>query len=304
MSAASPKPVIYAALVGNALIAVTKFVAGVFTGSSAMLAEGVHSVVDTGNQALLLYGLHRSRKPADAAFPFGYGKEVYFWSFVVAIQLFTIGAGVAIGKGVLSLLHPEPLRDVGINYVVIGLSLLFEGASWLFAVSEFSRSKGKWTYLQAIQRGKDPSRFLVIFEDSAAVLGLLIALVAILLQHYTGINYFDGAASIAIGLVLAATAIMLGRETKGLLIGESANPAVVEDIRRLAAAMPEVRHVNEVLTLHMGPNYILVNLSIAFAPELPAVEVERCIAALDGAIKQAQPRVKRLFVEAEPRFDA
>jgi len=297
----APKKVIYAALAGNLLIAVTKFIAATLTGSSAMLAEGVHSVIDSGNQALLLYGLHRARRPADADFPFGYGKEVYFWSFVVAIQLFTIGAGVSIAKGVLGVMHPEPLHDVVINYAVIGLSLLFEGASWLFALREFSRSKGKWSYLQAIRRGKDPSRFLVIFEDSAAVLGLLIALAAILAQQFSGIDVFDGAASIAIGLVLAATAVFLARETKGLLIGESANRGVVEQLRAIAAATPGVRYVNEVLTLHMGPDYILVTMSIAFAPTLPAAQVERCIAELDQAVKQAQPRVKRLFVEAEPR---
>lgn len=295
------KKVIYAALAGNLLIAVTKFIAAIVTGSSAMLAEGVHSVIDTGNQALLLYGLRRARRPADADFPFGYGKEVYFWSFVVAIQLFTIGAGVSIAKGVQGVMHPEPLHDVAINYAVIGLSLLFEGASWLFALREFSRSKGKWSYLQAIRRGKDPSLFLVVFEDSAAVVGLLIALAAILAQHFSGIDVFDGAASIAIGLVLAATAVFLARETKGLLIGESANRGVVEQLRAIAAATPGVRYVNEVLTLHMGPDYILVTMSIAFAPTLPAAQVERCIAELDRAVKQAQPRVKRLFVEAEPR---
>ena len=185
--ASSSKKVIYAALIGNALIAVTKFAASVVTGSSAMLAEGIHSLVDTGNQGLLLYGLHKAKKPPDEKFPFGHGKEVYFWSFVVAILIFALGSGIALYEGVLHIFHPEPVANPMINYVVLGLALIFEGGAWYFAFKEFSHTKGEWSYVQAVQRGKDPTIFMVLFEDSAAVLGLLVAFLGIWLGQLTGI---------------------------------------------------------------------------------------------------------------------
>jgi cation diffusion facilitator family transporter len=222
--ASSSKKVIIAALIGNGLIAVTKFIAAAMTGSSAMLSEGIHSVVDTGNQVLLLYGLRRSRLPADDRYPFGRGKEVYFWSFVVAIMIFAVGAGLSIYEGVDHIISPQHVENPTVNFVVLGLAMLFEGAAWLFAMREFSRAKGKWNYIQAVRRGKDPSLFVVVFEDSAAMLGLVVAFIGILLGQLTGIPYFDGAASIVIGLILGGTAAWLAYETKGLLIGESANP--------------------------------------------------------------------------------
>ena len=199
--ASSSKKVIYAALIGNALIAITKFGASVFTGSSAMLAEGIHSLVDTGNQGLLLYGLHKAKKPADEKFPFGHGKEVYFWSFVVAILIFALGAGISLYEGVVHVLDPEPVTNPLINYVVLGLALIFEGGAWFFAFKEFSRTKGKWSYVQAVQRGKDPTIFMVLFEDSAAVLGLIVAFLGIWLGQLTGIAYLDGLATVIIGLI-------------------------------------------------------------------------------------------------------
>ena len=207
--AGSSKKVIIAALLGNTLIALTKFIAAALTNSSAMLSEGIHSLVDTGNQILLLYGLKRAQKPADEMFPFGHGKEVYFWSFVVAILVFALGAGVSVYEGVLRLLDPQPVANVYINYIVLGLALMFEGAAWFFALREFSKQKGKASYVQAVQRAKDPSTFVVLFEDSAAMLGLAVALLATLLGQLTGNLYFDGVASIIIGLILAATAIWL-----------------------------------------------------------------------------------------------
>ena len=291
--------VIVAALIGNLLIAITKFIAAGVTGSSAMLSEGIHSVVDTGNQVLLLYGLHRASRPPDERFPFGYGKEVYFWSFVVAILIFAVGAGVSFYEGVIHILEPSPVENVMVSYAVLGFSLLFEGAAWMFAIREFTRAKGKWGYIEAVQRGKNPSLFVALFEDSAAITGILIAFAGIGLGQWTGLDYFDGIASAMIGLILGGTAVWLAFETKGLLIGESANQEVVQGIRRLAAELPEVLRVNEVLTLHMGPSYILVNLSVKFSDDLPAATLESTIQGLDQRIKGMFPRVKRVFVEAE-----
>jgi cation diffusion facilitator family transporter len=299
--ASSSKKVIYAALIGNALIAVTKFAASVFTGSAAMLAEGIHSLVDTGNQGLLLYGLHKAKKPPDEKFPFGHGKEVYFWSFVVAILIFAMGAGISLYEGVVHILHPELVSNPMVNYVVLGFALIFEGGAWFFAFKEFSRSKGQWSYVQAVQRGKDPTIFMVLFEDSAAVLGLIVAFFGIWLGQVTGIVYLDGIATVIIGLILGGTAVWLAYETKGLLIGESANREVVQSIREMAKQLSGVTHVNEVLTMHMGPEFILVNLSVDFRDGVASEVVQECVAQLDVRIKAKHPFVKRVFVEAEAR---
>ncbi len=301
MSASASKKVIYAALLGNMLIAATKFVAAWLTGSAAMLSEGIHSVVDTGNQALLLYGLWRSRKPPDEQFPFGYGKEVYFWSFVVAIMIFAVGAGISIYEGVNRLISPHPVEKVMVNYIVLGFSILFEGGSWFIAVKEFSKIKGRRGFIEAVHRDKNPSVFVVVFEDSAAILGLLVALTGIILGDVTGNLFYDGLASIVIGIILGGTAVWLAWETKGLLVGESALPEVVRDIRRMAEECPEIEHVNEVLTLHIGPEFILVNISVDFKNSLMADEVERAIQRLDARIKHAHPLVKRIFIEGEAR---
>ena len=297
-SAASTK-VIVAALVGNTLIAVTKFIAAVITGSSAMLSEGIHSLVDTGNQVLLLHGLARSRKPPDEDFPFGHGKELYFWSFVVAILIFAVGSGISLYEGIQHLITPHPLERPEVSYLVLGVAMIFEGAAWYFAFTEFNRARGRWGYLEAVRRGKDPSMFVVLFEDSAAMLGLLAAFLGILAGQITGDPRFDGAASVVIGCILGGTAIWLAYETKGLLIGESANREVVRAIRELTASRESVEHVNEVLTMHMGPDFILVNLSVEFRDSITAVDLEREIAAIDRSIKEAVPHVKRVFVEAE-----
>lgn len=299
--ASGSKKVIYAALTGNALIALTKFVAAWFTGSSAMLSEGIHSVVDTGNQLLLLHGLRRASIPADSSFPFGHGKEIYFWSFVVAILIFAVGAGISIYEGIRHLIHPAVISNPAFNYVVLGLAIVFEGAAWFFAFVEFRKEKGNWGYLEAVQRGKDPTLFVVLFEDSAAILGLLVAAAGIGLAQFTGIPYFDGIASIVIGVILATTAMWLAYETKGLLIGESANTAVVEGIRSLAMAQADVEHINEVLTMHMGPDYVLVNLSVKFQDQAKAVDIETTVRRMESSIKTSFPEVKRIFIEAEAK---
>ena len=299
--ASSSLRVILAAMAGNTLVAAAKFAAAALTGSSAMLSEGIHSLVDTGNQALLLYGLKRSRRPADDEFPFGYGKEVYFWSFVVALLIFAAGAGVSVYEGIVHILRPRPVQDPYVSYIVLALAMLFEGAAWLFALREFGRVKGSRGYLEAVHRGKDPSIFLVLFEDSAAMAGLAVAFAGIWLSRALGYPFWDGAASVVIGLILGVTAAWLAYETKGLLIGERADRAVVEGIRRLADELDEIEQVGEVLTLQMGPEYILVNLSVDFADELPADKVEMAVEWLDARIKKKFPLVKRVFVEAEAR---
>ncbi len=293
--------VILAALLGNSLIAVTKFVAAAISGSSAMLSEGIHSVVDTGNQILLLYGLKQAKKPADEQFPFGHGKEIYFWSFVVAILIFAVGAGISVYEGFHQILSPTAILNSTINYIVLGLAMIFEGGAWYFAFTQFRRAKGQWGYLEAVHRGKDPTLFVVLFEDSAAMLGLLIALGGVLMTDITGNAVFDGAASIGIGLILGGTAIWLAYETKSLLIGESAEAKVVAGVRVIANTYPDVENVNEVLTLHMGPDFVLLNLSIDFDDAVSAADLEATIARMDKEIKDTFPTIKRVFVEAEAR---
>ena len=299
--ASGSKTVIFAALIGNSLISITKFIAAAMTGSSAMLSEGIHSLVDTGNQVLLLHGLKQAKKPADEHFPFGHGKEVYFWSFIVAILIFALGGGISIYEGIAHVRHPEPITNPMINYIVLGLAIIFEGAAWYFAFREFSRVKGKWGYLEAIKRAKDPSIFVVLFEDSAAMLGLVVAMAGIMLSEHTGILYFDGIASIIIGFILVGTAIWLAYETKGLLIGESANRHVVKGIKEIMQTNELVEHVNEVLTMHMGPDFVLANISVDFHDANQVGELESVINSLSQTIKQQYPQIKRIFIEAEKR---
>ena len=299
MATGGSKKVIYAALAGNLLIAVTKFAAALFTGSSAMMSEAIHSLVDTGNQGLLLHGLRRSRRPADTAHPFGYGTEVYFWAFVVAILVFALGAGVAIYEGIHKLVNPQPMTNVFVNYLVLGAAIVFEGGSWWIAFREFRHGKGKQGYLEAVHGSKDPTVFTVLFEDTAALLGLVVALIGIGLGELLEMPAFDGAASIVIGLILAATAVLLAYETKGLLIGEAAMPAVVAGIRRLLEREAGIERVNELLTMHLGPRDVLVNLSLDFDDRLSAAEVEALVSGLEDRITSGFPEVSRVFIEAQ-----
>ena len=299
MASSGSRTVIIAALVGNCLIAVTKLVAASISRSSAMFSEGIHSLVDTGNQALLLLGLHRAKRVADRQHPFGYGKEIYFWSFVVAILIFAVGAGFSIYEGIHHIQHPEPVKKVMITYIVLGLAFIFEAIPWGVALKEINKTRRGLGLAQAVRRSKDPSTFVVLFEDSAALAGIMVAFVGIFLGQLTGLMWLDGAASIVIGLILAVTAWVLAVETKDLLIGESAAPEVVAGVRQLAKQQSGVEHINEVLTLHMGPDYILVNLSLDFEDKLPADEVEQSISQLSQLIKADWPLVKKVFIEAE-----
>ncbi|MDH3195170.1 MAG: cation diffusion facilitator family transporter [Hyphomicrobiales bacterium] len=297
--AAGSKKVILAALVGNFLIAVTKFGASVYTGSSAMLSEGIHSLVDTGNQGLLLYGLRKSKQPADEQHPFGYGAELYFWAFVVAILIFAVGAGVSIYEGIDKVLHPHPVTNISVNFIVLALACLFEGVAWWIAYRAFETTRGKRGFLEAVRQSKDPTVFTVLFEDTAAMLGLIVAFLGIAGAAWLGLPWLDGAASIAIGVILAVTALLLAIETKGLLIGEAAAPELVGDIRAIVEATPTVDMLNEVRTLHRGPNDVLLALSVDFEDNLTAGKVEDAIYQLENAIKQRFPIVRRLFIEVQ-----
>lgn len=297
--ASSSKKVIYAALVGNGLIAITKFFASVITGSSAMLSEGIHSTVDTGNQLLLLLGLRRAKRPADKDFPFGHGKEIYFWSFVVAIMIFAVGAGISIYEGIHSLMDPHPIENPFVNYIVLGLAMIFEAFAWYFAWKEFRNIKGERGYYEAVRKEKNPTTFVVLFEDTAAMLGLIVAFVGIAIGQWTGLHIFDGIASIVIGIILGITAAWLAYETKGLLIGESADQQITKGIHKILSANNAIVRVNEALTLHMGPNYILVTISVDFKDSLETSIIENDISQLTSKIKEQYPRVKRVFIEAE-----
>lgn len=295
------KKVIYAALVGNSLIAVTKFAAAMWTGSSAMLSETIHSVVDTGNQVLLLHGIRQASKPADETHPFGYGMELYFWAFVVAIIIFGLGAGVSLYEGIQEVLDPHEISDPYINYLVLGLAMVFEAAAWMIAFEEFRKTKGSRGFFEAVRMSKDPSVFTVLFEDSAAMLGLIVAFFGIVLSQVTGAAVWDGIASIVIGLVLGGTATLLAYECKGLLIGETAHKDVLDGILSLVRETEGVASRNELLTMHMGPADVLVNLSVDFHDTLTSAEVEQTISSLEQSIKNRFPIVKRVFIEAQSR---
>jgi cation diffusion facilitator family transporter len=299
MAATGSKRVIYAALAGNGLIAILKFAAAAFTGSSAMLSEGIHSVVDCGNQGLILFGLKRAQRPPDAQHPFGYGMELYFWTFVVAILIFAVGAGVSFYEGIERLLHPHPIESPHINYIVLVLALVFESFAWWVAYKEFQRTRGNRGWFEAVRHSKDPTVFTVLFEDTAAMLGILIAMGGVASAHLLGITWADGAASILIGVVLAATAVLLAIECKGLLIGEAADRTVVEGIRAMFSGDPRIARVNEVLTMHMGPTDILLAASVDFVDTLHSGEVEQTITDFEKQIKTTYPAVKRVFIEAQ-----
>lgn len=296
--------VLYGALIANLGIAVAKFVAAGISGSSSMLTEGVHSLVDSGNQLLLLYGQARAKQPPDALHPFGYGRELYFWAFVVAILIFAIGAGVSVYEGWDHLVNPEPLRDPTINYIVLGFAFLLEGTSWAIAVREFNAGRGTTGWWRAVRRSKDPAGFIVLFEDSAALLGLLIAAAGVWASHATGDARLDGLASIAIGLVLAGVAALLAREAKGLIIGESADAALVADIWRLLENYPSITAVNHVRTIHTAPDAIFVAVSADFEDALPMGQAEMLIETMEAELKAADRRISSIYIRPEKGEDA
>ena len=295
----SAKKTIYAAMAANFAIAVTKFIAASITGSSAMLSEGIHSVVDTGNELLLLWGLRLSKKPADDSHPFGYGQELYFWTLIVALFIFAIGGGMSIYEGINHIQQPEPLSDPRWNYTVLGLAVVFEGYSWNIALQEFLASKDEDSLWDAIRASKDPTIFTILFEDTAALVGLFVAFVGVLSGHLLGNVYLDGVASITIGVILCGVAILLAAESKGLLIGEGAKPETVANIREITNNDPAVDKVIKVLTLHFGPQEILLNLEIKFVQDLKTEELAVVVERLEKSISNRHPEIQNIFIEAK-----
>lgn len=294
---------VLAALIGNSLIAITKFIAAGITGSSAMLSEAIHSVVDTGNQALLMWGMKRAAKPADELHPFGYGMELYFWAFVVAILVFAIGAGASLYEGFAKIITPATeIHRPFVNYIVLVVAMFFELGAWCVAFREFRRQKDKdQSYFQAVQLSKDPTVFTVLFEDSAAMLGLLTALIGLILAQWFDDSFYDALASIIIGVILSITAMVLAYESKGLLIGEAASKEVRTGIRRILAQERHIININEVLTMHMGPEDVLLTISLDFSDMLSSSEVEDVISRLETTIKGKYSEVARIFIEAQSK---
>lgn len=302
-SAAHPIAV-YGAIAANAIIAVIKFIAAYITGSSAMVSEGIHSVVDTGNQLLLLLGIHKSKKPADEMHPFGHGKDLYFWGLVVAMLLFGIGGGMSIYEGISHLRHPSELSDPTWSYVVLALAFVIEAIVLVIAVRELLRQKPKGAnWWQAMRASKDPAIYVVVAEDAAALAGVMVAAGGIFLGHWLNNPLWDGAASIVIGVILAVVAVFLAYESKGLLLGESADPVIVRAVKALAEGDAAVRAVQSPLTMHFGPHNVLLTMAVEFKPHLTGAELVAGVDRLQAGIKKKFPQVTRIFIEADSFTD-
>jgi cation diffusion facilitator family transporter len=293
---------LWIALGANLGIAASKFVAAAITGSSAMLTEGVHSVVDSTNQLLLMWGRKQARKPADKYHPFGYGRELYFWSFVVAVLVFALGAGVSVYEGIIHILEPEEAVSPFIAYAVLLVAFLLEGWSTLEAFKDFKAAKGEAGWFEAIKRSKDPPTFIVLLENGAAMAGIVAAAVGVFISQLTSNPFYDGAASVVIGLILAFTALLLARESKGLLIGEAANPELVAGLRSFACGCKGVVGVGDVLTVHSSPDQITAMLNVDFEDSISAGDVERIIEEIEDRVREKWPEVRRLFIR--PQHDA
>jgi cation diffusion facilitator family transporter len=297
--ASESRTAIFAAIAGNLAIAATKFVAAAFTGSSAMLSEGIHSLVDTGNGALLLVGARASRKPADAKHPFGHGKEVYFWTLVVAILIFALGGGMSVYEGVTHIQHARKIENPLWNYLVLGLAIIFEGISFYFAFRAFRKEIGSEGIWRSVKSSKDPTTFTILFEDTAAMLGLIIALVGIFLGQQLDNPYLDAVASIVIGAMLGVVAIFLAYESRSLLVGEGVDEETLDSIRSIVTSNPAVAEVSQMLTMHFGPHEVLLTLNLRFANEITASEIAAVIDELENKIRAEHPEIKHIFIETE-----
>lgn len=297
--AGSSKKAIYGAIIANTAIAISKFIAAFFTGSSSMLSEGIHSLVDTGNGVLLLLGIKRSQKPADEKHPYGYGNEVYFWSFVVAVLIFALGGGIALYEGIEHLITPKKLEHVSWNYIVLILALIFEGAALRVALKEFNRTRGDKSFFQSLVDSKDTSTAAIVIEDTAALAGLVIALVCVALGQLTGIVYFDGIGSVLIGLLLISVSLFFAIECKDLLVGEGLIEEDISKINKVLENETNLMAFKRPLSLYFGPKEVLVNLDVNFKDELTSDEIEMTIDRIERAIKKEIPAVNRIFIEAE-----
>jgi cation diffusion facilitator family transporter len=289
---------IIASIAANIAIAATKFTAAAITGSSALLAEGVHSLVDSSDGVLLLVGQRRSRRPADVAHPVGYGRELYFWSLMVAVLFFGLGGGVSVYKGIQHILNPPPIHDPTWNYIVLGAAALLDGTSFVIGFRRFRRQAGHRTLWQQVRRSKDPALFTVVLEDTADLVGIALAFLGVYFSHRFARPYLDGAASIAVGLVLAGVALVLIIETKSLLLGESADSEVVATIREAVAGEPLITAMQSPITVYLGPREIFVAIAVEFAPTLQAEELARIIERAEANIRSAVPEVKHIYIEA------
>jgi cation diffusion facilitator family transporter len=284
------------AFLANLGIAVSKFAAAAVTGSSAMLTEGVHSVVDSTNQLLLMWGRRQAKKPPDKYHPLGYGREIYFWSFVVAVLVFALGAGVSIYEGIIHIAHPEPAVSPLIAYAVLLIAFLLEGWSTLEAFREFKAAKGDLGWFEAVRRSKDPPSFIVLLENGAAMAGIIAAAIGLALSQLSGDPFYDGAASIVIGAILGITSMLLAYESKGLLIGESADPELVKGLRELACGKAGIVGVGHVLTIHSSPDQITAMMNVDFRDTITAGDVERIVREVEREAHQKWPQVRRLFI--------
>jgi len=296
---AESKIAIYGAISANVAIAVTKFVVAGITGSSAMLSEGIHSAVDTFNGVLLLVGLKLSQRPATEEHPFGHGKELYFWSLIVAVLIFGLGGGVSMYEGIQHIRHPEPMRDPTWNYVVLGFATVFEGSSFTIALREFLKSSGDQPFWNALHRSKDPTTYTVLAEDSAALAGLMVAAIGIYLSHRFDMPELDGAASVVIGLLLAAVAVLLIGQSRRLLIGEGIRPETARDIRSLALAQANVQGVGRVLSMYIGPDDVLVTVDLDFEEGTATDDAAAAMTVIQRQVRERYPMIKRLFIETD-----
>ncbi|WP_121812420.1 cation diffusion facilitator family transporter [Mucilaginibacter kameinonensis] len=296
---ASSKKSIYSALIANLLIAITKFIAGVIGRSGSMISEGIHSLVDTANELLLLFGLYRSRKEPDKTHPFGYGKELYFWSFIVSIMVFGLGGGLSIYQGILHIREPEQLGDPTMSYIVLGLSIIFEGSSLIIALKEFNAIRGDQTWWDAVVKSKDPSTFLVMFEDSAAVAGLFIVGICMFLNHRYNIPVLDGVASLLVGLILVAVSAILARESRSLLMGEGISSESRVKITALVERDSAVLKVMHMLSNYQSPDEIILMLIVAFKEDLDTQQINEAIDRIRDCIKREFSLVRFVLVQPE-----
>ena len=294
---ADSKVAIYGAIGANVAIAVTKFVVAGITGSSAMLSEGIHSAVDTFNGVLLLIGLKLSQRPATTEHPFGHGKELYFWSLIVAVLIFGLGGGISFYEGVQHIRHPQPMRDPTWNYIVLAAAAVFESASLGLALRQFIRQTAGRPFWSALFRSKDPSSYTVLAEDSAALAGLLIAAAGIYLSHHFGMPELDGTASVLIGLLLACVAVLLIGQSRSLLIGEGIRQETARDIRAMALAQPGVIGVGEILSMYIGPDDVLVTIDLDFADGTDTTDAAETLLLIRREVRARYPMIKRFFIE-------